>query len=131
MTQLATTHSSMTCLATTRSAMTHLVTQSVTDGSATMHLAAVDAPESASDPPSEAVLAELKEQVIKKINHNLAEFPASLRDVLIERVRSADVGVLFYWCKGLCDYKEKLLVSSNTLEGNNREEYPSTQFYDC
>ena len=29
---------------------------------------------------------------------------ASLWDALIERVRNANVGEIFYWCQGLCDY---------------------------
>ena len=38
----------------------------------------VDKPESVSDPPSEAVIAELKQQCIHTINDKLAAFPASL-----------------------------------------------------
>ena len=54
-------------------------------------------PVTASKLASEAMIAELKEQCINTINDKLAAFPASLRSVLIERVRTAKIGEVFYW----------------------------------
>jgi hypothetical protein len=54
------------------------------------------------EPASEGI-EELKQQCIDAINNKLAAFPDSLRYALIERVRNADVGEIFYWCQGLCD----------------------------
>jgi hypothetical protein len=57
----------------------------------------------ATEPASEGI-DELKQQCIDAINNKLAAFPASLRYALIERVRNANEGEIFYWCQGLCDY---------------------------
>ena len=88
------------------------------------------APVPASKPASEAVIAELKQQCINTINDKLATFPASLRDDFIERVRTAVIGEIFYWCQGLCDYYKKSLMSGKTLEGVDRSKCPSVQFND-
>jgi hypothetical protein len=83
----------------------------------------------ASEPASERI-EELKQQCINAINNKLAAFPDSLRYALIERVRNAYVGEIFYWCQGLCDYYTKSLMSGNTIKGIHRENCPSAQFYD-
>ena len=70
--------------------------------------------------PASKGIEELKQQCIDSINNKLAAFPASLRYALIERVRNAVVGEIFYWCQGLCDYYTKSLMSGNTFEGVNR-----------
>ena len=62
---------------------------------------AEDEPEFLSEPHSEGLIAELKQQCINTINDELAAFPASLQYALIERLRNADVGVIFYWSQGL------------------------------
>jgi hypothetical protein len=80
--------------------------------------------------PASEVTVGLKQQCINAINNKLAAFPASLRYALIERVRNADVEEIFYWCQGLCDFYKKSLMSGNALEGDDREECPSAQFYD-
>jgi hypothetical protein len=80
--------------------------------------------EPASEPASEGI-EELKQQCIDAINNKLAAFLASLRYALIERVRNANVGEIFYWCQGLCDYYTKSLMSGNTLKGIDREKCPS------
>ena len=75
------------------------------------------------EPASEGI-EELKQQCIDAINNKPAAFLASLRYALIERVRN-DVGEIFYWCQGLCDYYTKSLMSGNTLKGIDREKCPS------
>jgi hypothetical protein len=85
-------------------------------------------PVTASKPASEAMIAELKEQCINKINDKLATFPASLRGDFIERARTAVIGEKFYWCQGLCDYYTKSLMSGKTLKDVDLSKCPSAQF---
>ena len=61
--------------------------------------------------PASEGIEELKQQCIIAIYNKLAAFPASLRYALIEKVRNANVGEIFYWCQGLCDYHTKSLMS--------------------
>jgi len=78
------------------------------------------------------VITELKQLCINTMNDKLTAFPTSLRDALIERVRTAEMGGgILYWYQGLCDYHEKSLMSGKTIESIDREKCPSTQFYDC